>query len=256
MSDIEQEAADGTSAHPVHVVFGATGGIGSELCRHLANRGARLVVASRDADKVESLANDLGAHPFTLDATRSEEVDRCIEDTVSHYGRLDGVANCVGSLLLKPAHVTTDAEWEATLSTNLGSAFAVVRAAARAMMRTGGSIVLVSTAAARIGIANHEAIAAAKAGILGLTLAAAASYAGRQIRVNAVAPGLVETPLSARITQNEASRKASEAMHALGRLGQPVDVAALMAWLLDPTHEWVTGQVFGVDGGLATLRSR
>jgi NAD(P)-dependent dehydrogenase (short-subunit alcohol dehydrogenase family) len=124
------------------------------------------------------------------------------------------------------------------------------------MMQDGGSIVLVSTAAARIGIANHEAIAAAKAGILGLTLSAAATYAGRRIRVNAVAPGLVETPLSERITRSEANRKASEAMHALGRLGKPGDVASLMAWLLDPENEWVTGQVFGVDGGLATLRSR
>lgn len=256
MSTSGSEPTGQSLASPVCVVLGATGGMGSELCRRLSSRGARLVVASRDPERVESLASQLGAHPFTLDATRSDEVDRCIEDAVSHYGRLDGVANCVGSLLLKPAHLTTDGEWTATLSANLGSAFAVVRASARAMMQKGGSIVLVSTAAARIGIANHEAIAAAKAGILGLTLSAAATYAGRRIRVNAVAPGLVETPLSERITRSEASRKASEAMHALGRLGRPSDVASLMAWLLDPENEWVTGQVFGVDGGLATLRSR
>ncbi len=213
-------------------------------------------MASRDAAKVESLASELGAHSFVLDAARGEEVDRCIEDAVNHHGRLDGVANCVGSLLLKPAHLTTDAEWEATLRTNLGSAFAVVRAAARAMMPSGGSIVLVSTAAARIGIANHEAIAAAKAGVQGLALSAAATYAGRRIRVNAVAPGQVETPLTERITRSEASRKTSEGMHALGRIGRPADVASLMAWLLDPDNDWVSGQVFGVDGGLATLRSR
>lgn len=253
MSTSEQRSTEGA---PVCVVFGATGGIGSELCRRLSSRGTRLVVASRDSGKVASLAGELGAHPFTLDATRSEEVDRCIEESVKLHGHLDGVANCVGSLLLKPAHVTTDSEWAETLSTNLGSAFAIVRASARAMMQSGGSIVLVSTAAARIGIANHEAIAAAKAGILGLALSAAATYAGRRIRVNAVAPGLVETPLSERITRSEASRKASESMHALGRLGQPGDVASLMAWLLDPENGWVTGQLFGVDGGLATLRSR
>ena len=124
------------------------------------------------------------------------------------------------------------------------------------MMSGGGSIVLVSSAAARTGLANHEAIAAAKAGVMGLTLSAAASYAARGIRVNCVAPGLVETPLAARITGNEGSLQASKAMHALGRIGQPGDVASAMAWLLDPANSWVTGQVIGVDGGLGTIRPR
>jgi len=111
-------------------------------------------------------------------------------------------------------------------------------AGARAMMRTGGSIVLVSSAAARIGLANHEAIAAAKSGVIGLTLAAAILWA-RGIRVNCVAPGLVRTPLTARLTANETSLKASEAMHALGRIGEPADVAP--RWrALDSAQGWVT----------------
>ncbi|GAC1557710.1 MAG: hypothetical protein NVS2B9_20250 [Myxococcales bacterium] len=120
----------------------------------------------------------------------------------------------------------------------------------------GGSIVLMSSAAARIGLANHDAIAAAKAGVLGLTLASSATYAPRGVRINAVAPGLVRTPLAARILGNDASLKASEAMHALGRIGEPEDVASSIDWLLDPAQRWVTGQVFGIDGGLATLRPR
>ena len=91
-----------------------------------------------------------------------------------------------------------------------------------------------SSAAARLGLANHEAIAAAKAGVHGLVLSAAASYASRGIRVNAVAPGLVRTPLTARLTANEASLKASTALHALGRIGEPDDVASAIEWLLDP----------------------
>jgi NAD(P)-dependent dehydrogenase (short-subunit alcohol dehydrogenase family) len=124
------------------------------------------------------------------------------------------------------------------------------------MMKTGGSVVLVSSAVARAGLANHEAIAAAKAGIVGLALSAAASYASRQIRVNCVAPGLVRTPLTARLTANEASMKGSMAMHPLGRIGEPEEVAAAIAWFLDPAQSWVTGQVLGIDGGLATLRTR
>jgi NAD(P)-dependent dehydrogenase (short-subunit alcohol dehydrogenase family) len=116
--------------------------------------------------------------------------------------------------------------------------------------------VLCSTAAARAGFANHEAIAAAKAGVIGLTLSAAATYAPRNIRVNCVAPGLVDTPLAARITGSPAALQASTAMHALGRIGRPEDVASAMAWLLDPENSWVTGQVIGVDGGLGSLKPR
>jgi NAD(P)-dependent dehydrogenase (short-subunit alcohol dehydrogenase family) len=89
---------------------------------------------------------------------------------------------------------------------------------------------------------------------MGLTLSAATTYAPKNIRVNCVAPGLVDTPMSARIVGNEAAAKASKSMHALGRFGKPEDVAAMITFLLDPTNDWVTGQVIGVDGGLGTLK--
>jgi NAD(P)-dependent dehydrogenase (short-subunit alcohol dehydrogenase family) len=199
-----------------------------------------------------ALGAELGASHLVLDARDMEAV----EGAVSAFAPLDGLVNCAGSLILKPAHLTSAREWQETIETNLTTAFATVRAGAKSMMSTGGSIVLCSTAAARTGFANHEAIAAAKAGVIGLTLSAAASYAARGIRVNCVAPGLVDTPLAARITQNEASLKSSQAMHPLGRIGRPEDVASAIAWLLDPANSWVTGQVLGVDGGLAALRPR
>jgi len=123
------------------------------------------------------------------------------------------------------------------------------------MRGSGGSIVLLSSAAARVGLANHEAIAAAKAGVTGLALSAAASYASRGIRVNVVSPGLVRTPLSESLTRSEATERASIAMHPMGRLGEPEDVARAVTWLLDAEQSWVTGQVLGVDGGLGTLRA-
>ncbi len=241
---------------PSYLVFGATGGIGTSLCHRLASRGARLVIAARNGDKAQALADKLHASSYLLDVTVLSEVDACVEKALQLHGRLDGVANCVGSLLLKPAHSTSEAEWLSTLATNLTSAFAVVRASAKAMMHTGGSMVLVSSAAARIGLANHEAIAAAKAGVIGLSLSAAATYASRGIRVNCVAPGLVRTPMTARLTANENSLKSSTAMHALGRIGEPEDVAAAIEWLLSPEQSWVTGQVLGIDGGLGSVRSR
>jgi len=214
------------------------------------------VLAARDADRLGRLARELDAAAYPLEATRFEEVDACVEKAVQQYGRLDGTANCIGSMLIKPAHTTSESEWLSTVATNLTTAFAVLKAAAKAMMTTGGSIVLVSSCAARVGLTNHEAIAAAKAGVIGLTLSAAATYAPRGIRVNCVAPGLVRTPMTARLTGNEASLKASTAMHALGRIGEPADVAAALEWLLSPEQSWVTGQVLGIDGGLSTVRPR
>jgi 3-oxoacyl-[acyl-carrier protein] reductase len=240
---------------PTYLVFGATGGIGSNLCRRLASRGARLFLAARAGERLEQLAAELHAASCPTDATRFEEVDACVDKAMHLYGGIDGVVCCVGSLLLKSAHATSEAEWLGMIATNLTSAFAVVRAGAKAM-NTGGSIVLVSSAAARIGLANHEAIAAAKAGVIGLTLSAAATYAARGIRVNCVAPGLVRTPMTSRLTGNEAALKASVAMHALGRIGEPEDVAAAIEWLLGREQSWVTGQTLGIDGGLASVRSR
>lgn len=241
---------------PTYLVFGATGGIGTSLCHRLASRGARLVIAARNGEKAQQLADELHASSYVLDATALDEVSACVEKAVEINGRLDGVANCVGSLLLKPAHSTTEAEWLSTLATNLTTAFAIVRSSAKAMMTIGGSIVLVSSAAARIGLANHEAVAAAKAGVIGLTLSAAATYASRGIRVNCVAPGLVRTPMTDRLTSNNVGLKSSTAMHALGRIGKPEDVAAAIEWLLSPEQTWVTGQVLGIDGGLGSVRSR
>jgi NAD(P)-dependent dehydrogenase (short-subunit alcohol dehydrogenase family) len=238
------------------VVIGAYGGVGAALCRRLANRGARLLVAGRDPERLAKLAAEVGGEAFTLDATQLEQVEACLRRAADVFGRVDGVANCVGSFLLKPAHAITGQEWNAMLAANLGSAFAAVRAAGLVMTGQGGSVVLVSSAAARIGLANHEAIAAAKAGIEGLALAAAATYAAKGIRVNCVAPGLTRTPLTARLWQSDAVAKASAGMHALGRIGTPEEVASAIDWLLDAEQGWVTGQVSGVDGGLSRVRSR
>lgn len=241
---------------PAYLILGATGGVGSTLARHLVKQGASVALAGRDAERLEALGQELDAPTFTLDARDPEAVVETAKAVQTEAGQLGGIANCVGSLALLPAHRTSLDEWNDTLATNLTSAFGAVKAAATTMRKTGGSVVLVSSAAAHTGMANHEAIAAAKAGVTGLMRAAASTYATYGIRVNAVAPGMTETPLTAALLEADATRKASTALHPLGRLGRPEDIAGAIAFLLDPAQSWITGQELGVDGGLARVRPR
>ena len=238
------------------MVLGATGGIGSSLVRSLHKSGAKLLLGARDEGRLSELGGELDMPFASLDAAEPADVKAAIQSCVDAHGRFDGIVNSVGSILLRPAHLTKIEDFDATVRVNLRSAFAVVHAATAALRKGGGSIVLVSTAAARTGLANHEAIAAAKAGVQGLALSAASTYASQGIRVNVVAPGLIDTPLASAITGSEKALETSRAMHAMGRIGKPEEVASAIHWLLDPAQSFVTGQIIGVDGGLGTVRPR
>lgn len=225
------------------LVIAASSGIGQATVSLLKQAGHTVWTTARDTSKITP--------DVLLDATDFQAVEAVFKQA----GDIDGVVNCSGSLFLKSAHLTSKEQYQAVMDASLTTAFATVRAAGK-VMNKGGSVVLISSAAAMEGLSNHEAIAAAKAGILGLTLSAAATYAGQNLRVNAVAPGLTETPMTAALTGNETSRKVSEAMHALGRLGKPEDIARAIVFLLDPANSWITGQVLAVDGGLSRVRPK
>lgn len=240
----------------VHLIIAGAGTIGSHVARRIVEAGGKVAVSSRDESRAAALASDLGGKSIALDATDLSAMEAAVKDVAAWGGRLDGIVNCAGSILLKPAHLTTADEFNQTVQTNLVTAFNTVRAATPALRKAGGSIVLLGTAAAEIGLANHEAIAAAKAGVVGLMRSAAATYAANGIRINVVAPGLVDTPLAEKITSNEMALKASTAMHPLGRIGQPADIARVICFLLDPESGWITGQTLAVDGGLSSLKAR
>ena len=114
---------------PVHIVFGAGGGIGSAVATRLVASGARVILAGRSQTSLDVVASELKLGTQLVDVSHPDQVERCIGETLDIHGRIDGVVNCVGSLLLKPAHLTNDAEWSATLAANLTSAFHVLRAA-------------------------------------------------------------------------------------------------------------------------------
>lgn len=238
------------------LITGANGGIGSALSRKLHSAGTRLVLVGRNEEALKNLSSELGAKSLICDLTHPDEAASCITAAIEELGEIEAVAHCIGSILLKPAHLTSISDWQSVIDTNLNSAFYLLHNLGRPMSKSGGSIAFVTSAAAEKGLSNHEAIASAKAGLAGLTRSAAATYARNQLRINCVAPGLTDTPLAAPITGNESTRKFSEAMHPLGRLGTPDDIANALFFLLSPDNTWITGQTISVDGGLSSLQAK
>ena len=235
------------------VIIGATGGIGRALCERLRARGCVVIGAARDEAKLAALADDLGVTVSALDVGDVAAVEGLFE-RAAEAGPVTGAVCLTGSILLKSAQQTSFDEFRDTLEINLVAAFTVLRCAQKVMR--GGCIVLMSSAAAQVGLPSHEAISAAKAGVEGMVRSAAATLAPRGVRVNAVAPGLVRTPLAAKITSSEAALKASQAMHPLGRIGEAQEVAGVIDWLLSDEASWVTGQCMAIDGGLSRVRAR
>jgi NAD(P)-dependent dehydrogenase (short-subunit alcohol dehydrogenase family) len=237
----------------VYLVTGGSGGIGSQTARRLVARGERVALVARDAGRLDEVAHEIGAQAYqgdVLDPERMADIVARVEDEV---GPIDGLVHAVGSIVLRPLHALSLEDWRATLEINATSAFIVTKAVVTKMMRRKrGSIVLFSTVAAQTGLQNHEAIAAAKGAVEGLTRSAAISYARYNVRVNAIAPALTRTALSRSLWASEATLAASVAMHPLGRIGEPDDVAAAAAFLVSDDAGWITGQVLGVDGGLGT----
>lgn len=217
---------------------------------------ATLNILEKNGDQVFKTArtNDKISPDMLLDAADFDAVDEAFEKAIEKLGTIDGVVCFAGSLLLKPAHLTTKQNYHDVIQSSLTTAFATTRSAGKYMKS--GSVVLISSAIQAIGLANHEAIAAAKAGVVGLAKSAAATYAASNLRFNVVSPGLTDTPLTERITSNPVSLKYSLNMHPLGRVGVPQDIARAVVFLLDPKNSWITGQVLSVDGGLSSLKTQ
>ena len=234
------------------LILGANGGIGSCSVKQLVAKGEHVHLLGRNQNALEELATTYAMPYVVVDPTDAGSVSQAFTSIASSY-QIKSVVNCVGSILLRPIHLMSTKDWSDTIHTNLGSAFACVQASIKVMLpQNSGNIVLFSTAACEIGLANHEAISAAKAGVVGLMKSAAATYAHNRIQINCIAPGMVETPSSARILANPKAREVSIRAHPLGKIGVPEDVVSLLLWLLD--NSWATGQVYTVDGGLSSIK--
>ena len=235
-----------------YILIGASGGIGSQLTEYLQRKGHSILLAQHKSPiNKEALVQTL-THISSVEATDFESVHNLFSYGIKKLGNIDGIINLAGSILLKPAHKTTNKEFDHTINQNLKSSFSVVRAAG--LLLNNASVVLMSSAAASIGFKNHEAISAAKAGIEGLARSAAATYSNANLRFNVIAPSLIDTPLTTGITSSPLALKASEKMHPLGRIGTPLDLIKMIDLLLDKENNWITGNVFHIDGGITKVK--
>ena len=237
-----------------HLIGGITGGIGSELAVKLGAEGDRVAGYARKAAAGNSFIPQDGFMLKTCDATDPDALETVINEFQKDLGSIDSYTHAIGSIYLRPAHLTPVEDWLQTIQTNLSSAFYALRSVTKIMSKQGhGSCLFFSTAAAQTGIANHEAIAAAKGGIEAMVRAAAASYASRGLRINAIAPSLTDTPLSQTIVGSEQALEISKRMHPTGAIGEACDVASLAAWLHSDQAKFVTGQTFVIDGGISKI---
>lgn len=248
-------------AGKVIVIIGGTGGLGLSAVRACVREGARVVCVGRDADKAAAVAKELGdaARVVAADATDPATAPRALALAVKAFGGCHGLYHVAGGSGRKhgdgPLHELTDEGWDFTLNLNLRSLFLSNRAAVRHFLAAGGGSVV--NCGSVLGwspsprfFATH-AYATAKAGIIGLTRAAAAQYAARNVRCNVLAPGLVATPMSQRAQGDEAILEFIRTKQPLdgGRIGRPEDLDSAVVWLLSDESRFVTGQVIAVDGG-------
>ncbi|MGD0094107.1 MAG: 3-oxoacyl-[acyl-carrier-protein] reductase [Planctomycetota bacterium] len=237
------------------LITGGAQGIGRQIGERLHKGGAQLAIADINADAAKATAAELSAHGpkcsgYACNVAESAQVDALVEAVLKDFGKLDILINNAGitrdGLLVR----MSDEAWNAVLNINLTGAFYVLRAVARPMMKArSGVIVNIASVVALIGNAGQANYCAAKAGLIGLTKSAARELAGRGIRVNAVAPGFIETAMTAKL--NEEQRKAMLATVPLGRPGTTTDVAGVVCFLASDDAAYLTGQVISICGGMA-----
>ncbi len=235
----------------VALVTGSTRGIGREIAAVLNGYGARVAVVGREKEKADAVAVQLGggAIGFGCDVSDSSAVTQLVADTESAFGSLDILVNNAGLTRDNIVMRLKDEDWDAVLDANLKGAFATIRAASKGMMkRRWGRIINISSVVGIIGNKGQANYAASKAGLIGLTKTVAKELASRNILVNAIAPGFIETEMTDAMTP-EARKGLIDAIP-LGRLGAPADVAQAVAFLSSDYASYITGQVLVVDGGM------
>ncbi len=238
----------------VALVTGAGGAIGSEICRQLRQRGARIAMVDIDAAALERIRHELDAagdaESFVVDLTDDEAVGRLVEDVRRHFGSLDILINNAGARQVKPLLEIDGDEWRRTLDIDLTAPFVLAKAAIPGMIaQGGGKIVNIASMAGLAAFRDRAAYSSAKAGLIMLTKVIAVEHGGDNIWCNAVAPGVVETPMTGAFFQSDDMTSSIRANTPMARWCQPDEIAAPVMFLAGSESSFVNGQVIAVDGG-------
>ncbi len=225
------------------LVVGASSGIGKVVAEQLIAAGHEVYTASRRDESPE------GAHHINLDITSDfSEIDGLPEE-------LHGVVYCPGTINLKPFQRLSQEDFQHDFEVNVLGATKVLQAALKPLKKgKNGSVVLFSTVAVQSGMTFHASVAMAKGAIEGLTRSLAAEWVASNIRVNAIAPSLTDTPLAAQLLSTPERKEASDKRHPLGRVGTSEEIASMATYLLSDHASWITGQIFHLDGGMSVVR--
>jgi len=235
----------------VALVTGGARGIGKAIAVALAREGAKVAVVDLDLANAEAAAAEVGggAKGYRANVAVAAEVDAVVEAVEKDLGPIDVLVNNAGITRDNLLARLSEADWDAVMGVNLRAAFLVMKAVTRGMMkRRWGRVVNVASVVGLVGNKGQSNYSASKAGLIGLTKTVAKELASRNVLVNAVAPGFIETEMTAKLPAE--ARAALGAQIALGRLGTPADVADAVAFLASDAASYITGQVIVVDGGM------
>lgn len=247
-------------ANRIAVVTGAGSGIGREVARFLAARGARVLAVDLNEDTVRNACADTagGMSPCKRDVTEQDAPAQIMAACLAAFGTAPSIlVNNAGAGNARSAHETSDEDWDRYIDINLRTVFRMSREAISRFGKAGGAIVNVASIFGLVGVQGCAPYSAAKAAIIGLTRQMAADYGSRNVRVNAIAPGLIATPATReRIAHSEQIHDVLIRGTPLGRVGTPLDVARAAAFLCSEEAAFITGQTLAVDGGWSTTRYR
>ena len=231
-------------------VFGGTGSIGKALSKKLKSENYDPIIISRNETELKQLSEEIDCEYKVCDVLDFKKVKTISEE---YKDQLCGIAFCVGSINLKPLKMTKDEDFIDSFKINTLSAINVIKFNQEALAKNNGSILLYSTIAVKQGFTNHSIISTAKGAIEGLTLSLAAEFAPK-IRVNCIAPSLTDSKMTQKIISNDTIKQAIENMHPLPKIGLGEDFSDLGSFLLSNKNNWITGQIFHIDGGRSSLR--
>lgn len=239
----------------VAIITGGGSGIGRAIAQMFSEEGAKVIVAGRRREPLEETAalikqNKSETLVVQTDVSDFNQVSSLIEKTVGQFGRLDILVNNAGVALIADTASATEDEWNKTIAIDLKGVWLCVKAAIPQMLKQGkGKIINIASIAGLIGFEQSAAYCAAKGGVVNLTRAMALDYASRQINVNAIAPGIIETDMTKPFLTDEKMRQDFLAKTPIGRIGKPEDIAYAAVYLASSESDFVTGQTLVVDGG-------